>query len=197
MFRGITWRLRRRPPPSTCPVIPADTAPPPASREKAECSAHSGPPLDGPERHPALAGVDDRGSSRMLLAAAMLRRGDDIDRVAAISDVPAALLDLMSGELSGTDSNRRSTTGELRPGRRTRRASQRFIAAVAIEIAAAVNIAGCVVALLRHDAGLAVLTAVIAGSLTLAVTLLARLSPSSARVRAVQRPSATGRRDQG
>ena len=36
-----------------------------------------------------------------------------------------------------------------------------------------------------------------AGSLTLAVTLLARLSPSSARVRAVQRPSATGRRDQG
>ena len=66
----------------------------------------------------------------------MLRRGDDIDRVAAVSDVPHALLELMSGQLSGTDSDRGSTTEELRPGRRIRRASQRFIAVVAIEIAA-------------------------------------------------------------
>jgi len=100
----------------------------------------------------------------MQLAAAMLRRGDDIDRVAAISDVPYALLDL-----SGTSSDRRSTAEELRPGRRTRRASQRFIAVVIFEIAATANIAGCVVALLRHDTDLGVLTAVIAGSLTLAV----------------------------
>jgi hypothetical protein len=48
---------------------------------------------------------------------------------------------------------------------------------VVIEIAAAVNIAGCAVALLlRHDPVLAGLTVVIGGSLTLAVTLLARLA---------------------
>jgi hypothetical protein len=48
---------------------------------------------------------------------------------------------------------------------------------VVIEIAAAVNIAGCAVAfLLRHDPVLAALTVVIGGSLTLAVTLLARLA---------------------
>lgn len=93
--------------------------------------------------------------------------------------------------------DRGSTTEELRPGRRTGRASQRFSAVVVIEIAAAANIAGCVVALLRHDAGLAVLTAVIAGSLTLAVSLLARLSPSSASVRAARRRSGSGRPDQG
>lgn len=110
----------------------------------------------------------------MLFAAAMLRRGDDIDQVEAISGVPHALLDLMSAELSGTGSDRRSTTGGLRPERRTRRASGRFIAVVVIEIAAAVNIAGCAVALLRHEPDLAELTAVIAGSLMLAVTLLAR-----------------------
>jgi hypothetical protein len=52
----------------------------------------------------------------MLLAAAMLRRGDDIDQVEAISDVPYALLDLMSAELSGTGSSRRHATGEVRPG---------------------------------------------------------------------------------
>jgi len=120
----------------------------------------------------------------MLLAAAMLRRGDDIDRVAAISDVPYALLDLISGELSGTS---RSTAEELGPERRTRRASRRFIAVVIIEIAATANIAGCVVALLRHDTDLGVLTAVIAGSLTVAVTLLARLSSFSASLRAVRR----------
>jgi hypothetical protein len=38
----------------------------------------------------------------MLPAAAMLRRGHDIDRVAAVSEVPAALLDLMSEELRRT-----------------------------------------------------------------------------------------------
>jgi len=89
-------------------------------------------------------------------------------------------LDLMSAELSDTGSDRRPATGELRPGR-TRRASQRVIAVVAIKIAAAVNIAGCVVALLRHDPDFAVLTAVMAGSLTLAVTLLARLAPCPER----------------
>jgi hypothetical protein len=181
MFRAITWRLRRHPQPTTCPVIPVDTAPSPASQGQAERNPHSGQPLDRPERRLALAGLDDRGSSQMMLAAAMLRRGDDIARVEAISDVPHALLDLMSAELSGTGSDRRPATGELRPGRRTRRASQRVIAVVAIEIAAAVNIAGCVVALLRHDPDFAVLTAVMAGSLTLAVTLLARLAPCPER----------------
>jgi hypothetical protein len=111
----------------------------------------------------------------MLLAAAMLRRGDDIDLIEAISDVPHALLGLMSAELSDTGS--RPATGEVRPGRQTRRASGRVIAVVVIEIAAAANIAGCAVALLlRHDPGLAVLAVVIGGSLTLAVTLLARLA---------------------
>jgi hypothetical protein len=43
----------------------------------------------------------------MLLAAAMLRRGDEIDQVEAISDVPHALLDLMRAELTGTGSGRR------------------------------------------------------------------------------------------
>ena len=120
MFRAITWRLRRHPQPSTCPVIPGDTAPPPASPGQAECGLHSDRPLDGPEGHLVPAGLEDRGSSRMLLAAAMLRRGDNIDQVEAISDVPYALLDLMSAELSGTGSSRRPATGEVCPGRDVR-----------------------------------------------------------------------------
>ncbi len=46
---------------------------------------------------PSLRGrdADRRASRRMLLAAAMLRRGDDQDRISKITGVPAAMIDLI------------------------------------------------------------------------------------------------------
>lgn len=73
------------------------------------------PPRDGRDRQQAPADPDDPGSSRMLLAAAMLASGDDIDQVAVVSVVPAALLHLMSDELSAKG---RVHLFAGRPGRR-------------------------------------------------------------------------------
>ena len=123
----------------------------------------------------APAAPEDCGSARMLIAAAML-----------------ALLHLMSDELNWTSSDQ-STAEELRPGRRTRR----FIAFVVTEIAVAANVAGCAIAFLRHDSGLVVLTAVIAGSLMLSVSLLARFPLSPASFRPSSRRPASGSRDHG
>jgi hypothetical protein len=50
----------------------------------------------------------------MLLAAALLRRGDDVDRIAAVSGVPPAL-ELMTSELSGTDADCRFMPREGEP----------------------------------------------------------------------------------
>jgi hypothetical protein len=169
MIRAITWLLRWHPQSSSTAVAPVN---------------------------PVSAGPEDRGSPRMLLAAAMLRNGDDIDRIAAVSDVPAALLHLMRDELSRTESPRLHVTEELRPRRRNRHASRRFTAVMVIEIAVAANIAGCVAALLLHNTGLVVLTVVIAGSLILAVSLLARLPFFSAGVRSGSHRPASGGRDQ-
>jgi hypothetical protein len=91
-FRMICWRLFRLPRPATSPVSGPR---PPAMSARPASRAPSGPANVAP----APADQDRRGSRRLLVAAELLRRGDDIDRVAAITRVPVALLELIRDEL--------------------------------------------------------------------------------------------------
>jgi hypothetical protein len=194
-LRALTWRPLRRPRAFTLPASAADTPPAPARDARADSRdlPHS-PARQPPALFPAP-GDDDRRSRRMALASALLRRGDDIDQVAVITDVPAALLELMSDGLSNAGRDRRLPRPGKRP-RRARRARQRILAAVIIEVAAIANIAACVVALLRHDTDLGMLTGVIAAVLTVAVVVAARLLSSPPTSAAAQRRSLPRRRGQ-
>ena len=58
---------------------------------------------------------EDRPSPRVALAAWMLRNGDDPDRVAAITDVPFALVELIAEHLPPRDARLRRTGPVTRP----------------------------------------------------------------------------------
>jgi hypothetical protein len=186
-LRALTWRPLRRPRAFTLPASAADTPPPPARDSRADSRDLPHSPARRPPAPFPAPGDDDRRSRRMALASALLRR-DDIHQVAAITDVPAALLELMSDGLSNTGRDRRLPRQRKRP-RRTRLARQRILAAVIIEVAAIANITACIVALLRHDADLGMLTGVIAAVLTVAVVVAARLLSPAPTTAAAQRRS--------
>lgn len=108
-LRMIYWRLFRRPrlapPRLSGPGLPAVSA----------RSATRG--TSGPAAVPQ-ADQDYRGSVRLLVAAELLRRGDDKGRVAALTSVPVALPELIRGEQAdqGAGEPAASTGGTGGPG---------------------------------------------------------------------------------
>ena len=183
-FRMIYWRLFRRPRLVTSrlsgPRSPAMSARP-ASRDT------SGPAAVAP------ADQDHCGSLRLLVAAALLRRGDDIGRVAALTSVPVALLELVRDEHGdqGTGGQPAVGTGGIsdpRRGmqddrigqqlelcrRRQARARHAIIVLVVTEVAAVASIVAGLAALIWHSTGLAALAGV-AAALMFAVFLATRL----------------------
>ena len=120
----------------------------------------------------AIADVEGEGgvSWRMLLAAAMLRRGDSIVSVADETGVPVALLDLMSRETQAW-----ITPVVLPPGEALRR--RRFNLTVSlIGTAAIADTATCVASLLHHLTAVGVFSGAAAVALTAAIRLLGRAS---------------------
>lgn len=184
-FRMMYWRLFRRPRLVTSrlsgPRPPAMSARP-ASRDT------SGPAAVVP------ADQDHRGSLRLLVAAALLHRGDDIGRVAALTSVPVALLELVRDEHGdqGTSEPAASAGGisdlgaargrrddrigqhlELRR-RHLARARHMVVVLVLTEIAAVASIGASLAALLWHSTDLAELAG-LGAALLFAVFLATRL----------------------
>jgi hypothetical protein len=151
----------------------------------------------------------------MLLAAALLDRGHDLNQVAATTGVPAALLELVrdgptaeGGSNAGdgpaaTTMNERTSVDALSASeedrrieqhwnwyrRRSLRARRMIIALLAVEITAVVNIVACVSALVRHNTDLGLITGVVAVALTLAVFEVSRaVTGAGANRRATSRP---------
>jgi hypothetical protein len=116
--------------------------------------------------------ADEEGHARvrMQLAAVMLLRGDDVAEVAAATDVPAALLELLSVEVTddALDWQRRAT------GRRMKRGRRVVIAVLLLEVAAVANIVVGVTALIGHVAGLGLLASLVTAALILGVYAVAR-----------------------
>jgi len=109
-FRMIYWRLIRRPRPVTSQL--SDPKPPAISARTASRDTSSPAAV-------ASADQDDRGSLRLLVAAALLRRGDDIGRVAALTGVRVALCELVREHSDqGTGEQAASTDGISEPGGR-------------------------------------------------------------------------------
>jgi hypothetical protein len=190
-FRMICWRLLRRPRPAPSPVSgprPPAMSARPATRDP---SAPAGVPPA-----PASADPDRRGSRRLLVAAELLRRGDDIGRVAAITRVPVALLELVRDEIGDQGTGKPAATASTggigdrgaRPdgqderlgeqlelgGRQLARARHRIVVLVLTEVAAAASVAACLAALVWHRPGLAALAG-LAAALMFAVFLVSRI----------------------
>ena len=124
---------------------------------------------DDRARHPH---EDHRASHRMLLAAALLRQGEDIGTVAAETHVPMALLELVRDELGHQATPPQHPRHSQR--RRSPRAWQRVAAVAVIEVAIA-NIVMSITALVWHSGSLGMLSGIVTIVLVLAVTLLSRL----------------------
>jgi hypothetical protein len=122
-----------------------------------------------------------------MLAAAMLRRGDDVDQIVEVTDVPRALIELIRDELDKGEPEGRKLQHRVNPrlgGRRrrrrqgTRQTRQLIIVTVIIEGAASANIVASITALIQHSVNVGVLTGVVALALTLALwTLLRAVTP--------------------
>ena len=198
--------IRRRSPGGRRPLLP-----PPADLSPSTAQTRAIPGDPNPAKTPTrtqkrvpTTDPDHRSSRRILLATLLLRRGDDISKVAAVTAVPMALLELIR-DAHGTNpivarSDHTEATpiepptgspprgdvladavAESRPDhrsttdcRRPRRARRVLAALVAIQVAAAGNIVACLIALVRHNPDLAVLTGITAAALTISVFLLTR-----------------------
>jgi hypothetical protein len=148
----------------------------------AESSRTGGPALTGhqdvvrDESAVPVVPADEDGHARvrMQLAALMLLRGDDIADVAAATDVPAALLELLRVEVTddvddaALDRQRRATARRMKRGR------QVVIAVLLLEVAAVANIVVGVTALIGHVAGLGLLASLVSAALILVVYAVAR-----------------------
>jgi hypothetical protein len=155
-------------------------------------------PLDGTAKQP-----DQRGTRRIILAVAMLRRDGDIDQVVYLTGLPCPLIELIHNELEkdepeGADLRNRADPRFderlRRLRRRFRQARQLAIVTVIIEVAALANIAAAVTALIRHSLDIGVVTGVIALALMLAVWTLARaVTPTQPRTQ--HPPPVPGARD--
>ena len=109
----------------------------------------------------------------MQLAALMLRRGDDVNVVAADTEVPVAMLELLRAELEAAAEHSQNLRWEAYR-RRSARIRRTIIVAVSIEVVALANIVACITAFLRHDRGLGLVTGVVAAALMIAVYLIGR-----------------------
>ena len=166
-FRMIYWRLFRRPRSVTSQL--SDPKPPAISARTASRDT-SRPAAVVP------ADQDHRGSLRLQVAAALLHRGDDIGRVAALTSVPVALLELVRDEHGdqGTSEPAASAGGisdlgaergrrddrigqhlELRR-RHLARARHMVVVLVLTEIAAVASIGASLAALIWHSTDRAV-----------------------------------------
>jgi hypothetical protein len=185
------WRDELRPP--TPPVRPRPLAalrtPPvvadsPAAAALAASAAARHPialsliSLDGTAKQP-----DQRGTRRIILIVAMLRRGADIDQIVHVTGVPPPLIELIRDELEKDEPEGADLRNRVDPRfderrrrlrRRSRQARQLAIVTVIIEVAALANVAAAITALIRHSVGIGVVTGVIALALMLAVWTLAR-----------------------
>jgi len=183
-FRMIYWRLIRRPRPVTSQL--SDPKPPAISARTASRDTSSPAAV-------ASADQDDRGSLRLLVAAALLRRGDDIGRVAALTGVRVALCELVREHSDqGTGEQAASTDGISEPGgrrgaqddrigqqlelgrRRQARGRHAITVLVLTEVATVGSVVACLAALVWHSPDLAALAGV-AGALGFAVFLVTRI----------------------
>jgi len=147
-------RFRRRADPRrTLPTGGADTTP-----------VH---PIPGSDREEGV-------SWRMLLAAAMLRRGDDPTAVAAETGVPVALLELMRRE---TETPLGPVGAPLDPTRRQQTAT----AVLILGSLAIANVVACVTALLHHHIAFGVSSGVVAVATTAAIHLIGRGTQPASR----------------
>jgi hypothetical protein len=147
---------------------------------------------------------DQRGSRRTMLAAAMLRRGDDIDQIAQVTGVPRALIELIRDELDKGETERGELHDRVDPrlGKRLRRrwrrspqARQLITMTVIVEFAASANIVASITALIQHSVNLGVLTGVVALALILAVWTLVRAVTPTKPTPPRPPPPAPGARD--
>lgn len=111
----------------------------------------------------------------MLLAAAMLRRGDDPTVVAGETGVPVALVDLMSREIDTPV--KPVVLAPLDAVRRRQTAS----AVLILGALAVANVVACVAGLLRHSILFGVSSGVVAVAATAALHLLGRGAAPAAR----------------
>jgi hypothetical protein len=206
------WRDELRPP--TPPVISRPPAalrtPPvvgdsPAAAALAASAAARHPialsliPLDGTAKQP-----DQRGTRRIILTVAMLRRGNDIDQIVHVTGLPRPLIELIRDELEkdepeGADlrdrADHRFDERLRRLRRRSRQARQVAVVTAIIEVAAFANIAAAITALIRHSVDIGVVTGVVALALMLAVWTLARAVTPTRPATQHPRPPVPGARD--
>lgn len=145
---AVTNPFRRRP-----------RRPPPASPQR----------LNQIHRSPTRSADADGGVSwRMLLAAAMLHRGDDVTSVAAETGVPVALLDLMGREMQP------GITPVVLPPAETLRRRRFNLTVSLIGTAAVADTATAIAALAHHLTAVGLFSGAAAVTLTAALRLLAR-----------------------
>lgn len=124
---------------------------------------------------------DQRGSRRMLLAAALLRNGYDLTDIAVITDVPVAMLQLLHEEQAAEDRRRTETSNLYRQHFRHNRRVIRVLAVIAV--AAVANFLASLTALLQRDAALGFVTGLVATTLVLALYVIARPLARESRTR--------------
>ncbi len=113
---------------------------------------HPGSPSPGSH---VLDDRETRPSHRTLLAAALLREGDDVDWVCEVTGVPVALLELIRDENTPSE----CLHGVPPVGKaRLRFARMAIVLVVALELAAAANLIVYLSALIQHRPAVAVLT---------------------------------------
>lgn len=147
-------------------------------------TADGGPP--GGAR-PMLGPGDQQASQRVRLATLMMRRGDALGDIAAATDVPVAMLQLLRAEQKDAATDRQEQRWDNNHRRVTY--ARRVILTVAIiDVAATANIIACVTALIHHNHRLGALTGLLAIALLAAVYLVAK--PAARTLR----PPVRGRR---
>ncbi len=126
----------------------------------------------------------------MQLAALMLCRGDDVGDVAAATDVPVAMLDLMRLEVADEADHNQQHRATVEYAGRHRRV---VVCVLVMEVAAVANVVVGVTALIGHVAGLGLLTLVVSAALIVAVHVVAKYSTRPAHH--TRRARFAGRRD--
>lgn len=98
--------------------------------------------------------ADNRASSNMQLAAAMLRRGGDLPTIAAVTDVPVPLLDLMVEEQRTSPQRRRRLDGSAVT-------LGLLLALVAVDLLTFCSVTVCVIAMLLQQPNIGIIAGVV------------------------------------
>jgi len=127
-----------------------------------------GPPKPAPDR-------DHRASLRILLAANLLRRGEDLAHVSEVTGVPVALAELIQAEQVPEHNPSRDRAGwEVQQQRLVRKRMLVFVVVV-IDVAALANLVVGITALYQRSAALGVVTGIIALVVVLIVSAVHRI----------------------